>query len=74
MNLKNLLDDANFVNELDQSLEIILKDNKINEYDVPEIVFIITNIIDKEPKIKLNRNNLKIMKKFQKNNAKVLID
>lgn len=58
MNLEKLLDDKNFVKNLDESLESILEDNKINEYDIPEIVFIITNIINTEPKLKLNRKNL----------------
>ena len=58
MKLEKLLEDENFVKQLKESTKIILKDNKINEYDIPEIIFILTNIIDKEPKIKLNSNNL----------------
>ena len=58
MKLDKLFEDENFVKQLKESTKIILKDNKINEYDIPEIIFILTNIIDKEPKIKLNSNNL----------------
>ena len=58
MNLEKLLKDKIFVKTLDESVESILKDNKINEYDIPEIVFIITTIINTEPKLKLNRKNL----------------
>ena len=45
MNLEKLLQDKTFVKTLDESLESILEDNKINEYDIPEIIFIITTII-----------------------------
>lgn len=58
MNLEKLLQDKTFVKTLDESLESILEDNKINEYDIPEIIFIITTIINTEPKLKLNRKNL----------------
>lgn len=59
MELKNILENESFVKELNESIEIIIKDNKIDEFDIPEIVFVITNIINSQPKIKLDRNNLK---------------
>ena len=58
MKLQDLLEDKDFETKLNESVDIIMEDKKIDEYDVPEIVFLITTIINTEPKLKVNRKNL----------------
>ena len=65
MNLEDLLQNKNFVKNLDESLKIILKDNKIDEFDIPEIIYLITYTINTQPKLNINNKNLgKIIKEL----------
>lgn len=58
MKLQELLKDEKFETKLNESINIIMEDGKINEYDVPEIVYLITTVMDSEPKLEVNRQNL----------------
>lgn len=63
MKLDDFLENKNFMKNLDKSIEVILKDNKVDEYDIPELIYIITYTINTEPKININSENLgKVLK------------
>ena len=64
--LDKLLLDQEFAKDLEQSLENIMKDGKIDQNDIPEIVFIISNMLNKMPtKLNLSVENLtEVIKKL----------
>ncbi len=51
--MDKLLMDDEFSKSLQTHIENIMKDGKLNEYDIPEIVLIIGELVCKEPKITL---------------------
>ena len=64
--LDKLLLDQEFAKDLEKSLENIMKDGKIDQNDIPEIVFIISNMLNKMPtKLNLSVENLtEVIKKL----------
>jgi hypothetical protein len=56
--LDKLMLDDDFSNTLEKSINNIMKDNKIDMYDVPEIVLIISELVTKSPSISLTAENL----------------
>jgi hypothetical protein len=72
--MDKLLMDDEFSKSLQSHIENIMKDGKINEYDIPDIVLIICELIAKEPKLTLTQELLSeliqelivfIIKKYQ---------
>ena len=53
-----LLTNDDFSKNLQKSIENIMKDGKIDQYDIPEMVFIITDLINNTPSITLTAENL----------------
>lgn len=53
-----LLTNDDFSKNLQKSIENIMRDGKIDQYDIPEIVFIITDLINNTPSITLTAENL----------------
>jgi hypothetical protein len=64
--LDKLLLDQDFAKSLENALENIMKDGKIDQNDIPEIVFIISSLLNKMPtKLNLSVENLsEIIKKL----------
>jgi hypothetical protein len=63
--LDKLLLDQDFAKTLETSLENIMKDGKIDEYDIPEIIFIVGELVTKTPELNLSVENLsEVIKKL----------
>lgn len=60
-NEQALLNDSNFINEIDQLLKDILEDNKINLHDIPKIVLLLSKIVIKYVNIYNNINIFNII-------------
>jgi hypothetical protein len=56
--LDKLMLDDDFSSVLEKSINAIMKDGKIDMYDIPEIVLIISELITKTPTITLTVENL----------------
>ena len=56
--LDRLMLDDDFNKPFQKSLENIMKDGKIDQYDIPEIIFIVTSLINNTPSITLTAENL----------------
>jgi len=56
--LDKLMLDDDFSNTLEKSINNIMKDGKIDMYDIPEIVLIISELVTKSPTITLTSENL----------------
>ena len=56
--LDKLMTDNEFSKTLQKSLENIMRDGKIDQYDIPEIIFIVTSLINNTPSITLTAENL----------------
>lgn len=56
--LDKLMLDDDFSNTLEKSINNIMKDGKIDMYDIPEIVLIISELVTKTPTITLTADNL----------------
>ena len=55
----NLLSaDPKFIERVDQSIKNIMKDGKVDQYDVPEIVFIITDAYNQMSRFRLTSEDL----------------
>jgi hypothetical protein len=53
-----LMMNDDFSKNLQKSLENIVKDGKIDQYDIPEIIFIVTSLINNTPSITFTAENL----------------
>lgn len=62
--LQLLVTDPQFINDLETSVKNIMKDNKVDQYDIPEIVFLITNICNQRNKLKLSSDDLPLLIKL----------
>jgi len=61
---KMLMDD-NFSVRLQESINNIMKDGKIDQYDIPEIIFIISDLLNQQPNVKLTTNDvIDLVKRF----------
>ena len=56
--LDKLMLDDDFSSMLEKSISNIMKDGKIDAFDIPEIVYVISELISKTPKITLTAENL----------------
>ena len=56
--LDRLMLNDEFNKPFQKSLENIMKDGKIDQYDIPEIIFIVTSLINNTPSITLTAENL----------------
>ncbi len=56
--LDKLLLEQDFAKKLEVSIQNIMKDGKIDQYDLPEIIYIIGELITKTPKLNLTPENL----------------
>lgn len=56
--LDKLMLDDDFSSTLEKSINNIMKDGKIDMYDIPEIVLIISELVTKTPSITLTAENL----------------
>ncbi len=72
--MDKLLMDDNFSKTLQTHIENIMKDGKIDQYDIPDIVLVIGELLSKEPKLTLTSELLSeliqeliifIIKKYQ---------
>jgi hypothetical protein len=63
--LDKLLLEQDFSKKLEVSIENIMKDGKIDQYDLPEIIYIISELISRTPSLNLNPENLsEVIKKL----------
>lgn len=63
--LDKLLLEQDFAKKLEVSMENIMKDGKIDQYDIPEIIYIISELITKTPNLNLTPENLsEVIKKL----------
>lgn len=62
--LELLIKDTNFIKNLETSVTNILKDGKIDQYDVPELVFLITNAYNSMNQIRLEYRDLPVLIKL----------
>ncbi len=63
--LDKLLLEQDFAKKLESSIENIMKDGKIDQYDIPEIIYIISELITKTPSLNLSAENLsEVIKKL----------
>jgi hypothetical protein len=63
--LDKLLLEQDFSKKLEASIENIMKDGKIDQYDIPEIIYIISELITKTPNLNLTPENLsEVVKKL----------
>jgi hypothetical protein len=63
--LDKLLLEQDFAKKLEVSIENIMKDGKIDQYDLPEIIYIISELISRTPSLNLNPENLsEVIKKL----------
>jgi hypothetical protein len=53
-----LLADPKFISRLEDSIKNIMKDGKVDQYDVPEIVFIITDAYNQMSSLRLSSDDL----------------
>ncbi len=58
-----LCDDSDFIARLETSIANIMKDNKVDQYDVPEFIFIITDALATVP-FKVNSKDLPVLIKL----------
>ncbi len=58
-----LCDDSKFIARLETSIANIMKDNKVDQYDVPEFIFIITDALATVP-FKVNSTDLPVLIKL----------
>jgi hypothetical protein len=59
-----LIKDPNFIKELETSVQNILKDGKIDQYDIPELVFLITNAYNSMRQIRVEYSDLPLLIKL----------
>ena len=62
--LELLIKDPNFIKNLETSVNNILKDGKIDQYDVPELVFLITNAYNSMQSIRVEYSDLPVLIKL----------
>ncbi len=63
--LDKLLLEQDFSKKLEVSIENIMKDGKIDQYDIPEIIYIISELITRTPNLNLTPENLsEVIKKL----------
>lgn len=63
--LDKLLLEQDFAKKLEASIENIMKDGKIDQYDIPEIIYLISELITRTPKLNLTPENLsEVIKKL----------
>jgi hypothetical protein len=53
-----MLLNPDFSNRLKVSIDNIMRDGKIDQYDIPEIIFIISDILNQQPSLKLTSDDL----------------
>ncbi len=53
-----MLMDTKFSARLQESIDSIMKDGKVDQYDIPEIIFIISDLLNQQPNVKLTANDL----------------
>ena len=59
-----LIKDPNFIKNLETSVKNILQDGKIDQFDIPEFIFIITDAYNSMHKIRLNYDDLPVLIKL----------
>ena len=63
--LDKLLLEQDFSKKLEASIENIMKDGKIDQYDIPEIIYLIGELITRTPSLNLSPENLsEVVKKL----------
>jgi hypothetical protein len=62
--LELLIKDPNFIKNLETSVKNILKDGKIDQYDIPELVFMITDAYNSMQSIRLEYRDLPVLIKL----------
>ena len=62
--LELLIKDPNFIKNLETSVKNILKDGKIDQYDVPELVFLITDAYNSMQSVRLEYKDLPVLIKL----------
>jgi hypothetical protein len=53
-----------FITNLEASIKNILKDGKIDKYDIPEIIFLITNAYNLSEQVRIKKQDLPILIKL----------
>jgi hypothetical protein len=56
--VKLILDDPIFITKVENSIKSIVKDNKVNQSDIPEFVFLIMEAYNSLPKAKLTKEEI----------------
>ena len=56
-----LTTDEAFLKRVDDSVKEIMKDGKIDQYDIPEIVLLISDVVTELPNINLDSDSLEIL-------------
>ena len=61
---KVLSTDNKVISSLEASLDNIMKDGVINQYDIPELIFMISTLLNSTNKLKLSSDNYKVLIKM----------
>ena len=56
--VKLILDDPIFIDKIETSVKSIIKDNKVEQTDIPEFVFLIMEAYNSLPKAKLTKKEI----------------
>ena len=56
--VKLILDDPIFITKVENSIKSIVKDNKVDQFDIPEFVFLIMEAYNSLPKAKLTKEDI----------------
>ena len=61
---KVITTDSDFLKRVKDSIDKIMKDGKVDQYDVPEIVFVISETINSRPSFKIQKELLPVLIKM----------
>ena len=56
--------DNKVISSLEASLDNIMKDGVINQYDIPELIFMISSLLNSTNKLKISSDNYKVLIKM----------
>ena len=61
--INNIINDQNFINTLDFSIQNVFEDNKISSEDIPIIINVIFIVLNKYQNIRIDKKNINIFVK-----------
>jgi len=61
---KNFFDNQEFYNECVSKVKEIVSDNKLDYFDIPNVLLLLVLVLNKSPQLKVNKNNMKPLLKL----------